>query len=75
MGYAVFGGCFYECYALATGRVPTITKLVHKHRVYPGVELAVWAGLLWLWHHLLREGLKPSGSSPPFGSLIPGVKV
>lgn len=60
MGYVVFGGCAYECLALGTGRIPTITKLVHTHRAKPGVELLVWAGLIWLWHHLLREGIKPA---------------
>lgn len=55
MGYAVFAGCLYEVVALATGRIPTITKIVHTHRAKPGCELAVWAGLVWLWHHLLKE--------------------
>lgn len=58
MGYAVFGGCLWECVALATGRIPTITKMVHRHRHLPGVELAVMGGICWLYWHLLREGAR-----------------
>jgi hypothetical protein len=60
MGYAVFAGCTYESVALVSrARIPTITRIVHRHRHVPGVELGVWAGVYWLAWHLLFEGRRP----------------
>ncbi len=50
-----FGLCFYECGALATGRVPTLTQVCARHRwagpfLIPqsGVtDPATWAMLLY----------------------------
>lgn len=54
----VFAVCAYECVALATGRVPTVTAIAHRHRHRPLGAFAVHALLAAGWHHFLIAPLK-----------------
>ena len=54
-GHLVVAVCAYELVALATGRIPTITKVSHTVRRHPLGAVSVAAGLGWLAHHLLIE--------------------
>lgn len=55
LGAAVAIGCTYETLAIVTGRAPTITRIVHRHRNTPGGLIMTVAGLWWLTWHLLIE--------------------
>jgi len=57
MGVLVWAVCRYECHALETGSVPTITRHAWRfRRSHPWhTRTAVAAGLAWLAWHLLLE--------------------
>lgn len=60
-GRVLFAGCTYEAVALATGKVPTITRIVWGCRrrslpVFATSVVAVASGLVWAGYHLLAEG-------------------
>lgn len=55
IGYILWAGCQYEAHALATGRVPTITRLCWRWRhTYRGLAVIV-AAIGWLVYHLLVD--------------------
>jgi hypothetical protein len=45
----------YEAVAILTRRWPTITEHTHRQRHRAPVVVAVYAGLGWLYHHLMLE--------------------
>lgn len=53
--WIVIAVCAYELVALATGWVPTITRICHTVRRHPLGAAATAAGLGYLAHHLLLE--------------------
>lgn len=46
----------WELVAILTGRLPTITHVVHRWRTHKTARLGIWLVLGWLVEHLFGEG-------------------